>query len=125
MTNPYRGSTGTGTYFITASAYEKQNLLQANRMAGLLIEVLYHYRKQQKYILHEYVVMPNHFHLLITPVFPVSLEKALQYIKGGFSHRARKELGFLGQIWQTICSNPTLRSHEPGQARTGGDTRGF
>jgi len=34
--------------------------------------------------------MPDHFHLLITPAHEVSLEKAVQLIKGGFSFRAKK-----------------------------------
>ena len=42
---------------------------------------------------HEFVFMPNHVHLLITPAPDVSLEKAMQFIKGGFSYRAGKELG--------------------------------
>src|SRR6266566_7977562 len=37
--------------------------------------------------------MPDHFHVLITPT--ITLERALQLIKGGFSFRATKELGFL------------------------------
>jgi putative transposase len=36
--------------------------------------------------------MPDHFHLLVTPT--ETLERALQLIKGGFSYRARKELGW-------------------------------
>jgi putative transposase len=67
-------------------------------MAGLFIEVLFHYRGLEKYLLHEFVVMPDHFHLLITPV--ESLERSMQLIKGGFSYRAKKELGFAHQIWQ-------------------------
>ena len=42
--------------------------------------------------------MPEHFHVLITP--SVTLERAVQFIKGGFSFRAKKELGFGGEIWQ-------------------------
>jgi hypothetical protein len=34
---PYRGRTGQGTYFITASTFLKQNLLQSDRMAQLFI----------------------------------------------------------------------------------------
>src|SRR6266581_9523003 len=73
---PYRGSTGNGTYFITASTFEKKCILQSERMAGLLINVFSHYQQQGKYQLHEFVVMPNHFHILITPLYPVTLEKA-------------------------------------------------
>jgi putative transposase len=45
--------------------------------------------------------MPNHFHLLITPLADTTLEKALQLIKGGFSFRRGKELGLRGEIWET------------------------
>jgi putative transposase len=81
MTIPHRGWTSNSTYFVSASCWEKQRLLQSARMAELFIDVLYHYREQQKYLLHEFVVMPNHFHLLITP--GETLERALQLVKGG------------------------------------------
>src|SRR5207248_432191 len=67
------------------------------------------YRTQQKYLLHEFVVMPNHFHLLITPQEGTTLEKAMQFIKGGFSFRAKKELGFNGEIWQTSFHDRRIR----------------
>ncbi len=69
MTIPYHGTTGDGTYFITASTWEKQGLLQSERMAELFMDVLFHYQKQGKYHLHEFVVMPHHFHALLTPLF--------------------------------------------------------
>ena len=98
MAAPYRGNTGLSTYFITAAAFQKHSLFQSDRMANLLLEVLFHYRSQEKYLLHEFVIMPDHFHLLLTPT--LTLERALQLIKGGFSFRAKKELGFGGEIWE-------------------------
>jgi hypothetical protein len=44
MAAPYRGNTGHGVYFITACTFQKKNLLQSDRMAGLLVEVLLHCR---------------------------------------------------------------------------------
>jgi putative transposase len=67
-------------------------------MAGLFLDVLVHYRAMGKYLLHKFVLMPDHFHLLITP--RESLERAMQLIKGGFSFRAKRELGFMHEIWQ-------------------------
>ena len=98
MAAPHRGNTGSGTYFITASTFQRQSLLQSDRMARLFLNVVFHYRSQQKYLLHEFVVMPNHFHILLTPT--ETLERALQLIKGGYSYRARKELGFAGEVWE-------------------------
>jgi len=79
-------------------------------MARLLVDVLHHYRKQSKYLLHEFVVMPDHFHLLLTPT--ETLERALQSIKGGFSFRARKELGCVGEIWQPSYYDRRVRDIE-------------
>ena len=107
MAIPYRGNTGLGTYFITASTAGKQSLFQSERMARLFVETLLHYRDQKKYWLHEFVLMPDHFHLLITPT--ESLERALQLIKGGFSFRARHELGFIGEIWQSSFHDHRVR----------------
>src|SRR5205823_9616438 len=49
----------------------------------------------------------DHFHVLITPT--ITLERALQLIKGGFSFRATKQLGFGGEIWQTSFYDRRVR----------------
>ncbi len=56
--------------------------------------------KSGRIIVHDFVVMPNHVHVLMTVPGDLSIEKAMQLIKGGFSFRANKELGFRGEIWQ-------------------------
>jgi REP element-mobilizing transposase RayT len=77
------------TYMVTSSTWERRALFQDEPWAKLLIETLNHYQ-DTAYLLHEFVIMPDHFHALITP--QTSLEKAVQFIKGDFSYRARKEL---------------------------------
>ena len=109
MTIPYRGRTSESTYFVTESTYCKQHLLQSERTALLFIEVLYHYRAENKYLLHEFVVMADHFHLLITLGPQITLERAMQFIKGGYSFRARKELGLGGERWQTSFHDRRVR----------------
>jgi putative transposase len=69
-------------------------------MADLFIDVLRSYTQSKKMIVHDFVVMPNHVHILMTVPGDISLEKAMQLIKGSFSFRANKELGFRGEIWQ-------------------------
>jgi putative transposase len=110
MAAPRRGNTGSSCYFITASTFQKRNILQSDRMARLFVDVLLHYRQQEKYLLHEFVVMPDHFHLLITPV--QALERSMQFIKGGFSFRARKELHFEHEIWQPSYYDRRVRDLE-------------
>jgi putative transposase len=58
------------------------------------------------------VIMPNHFHLLLTPAAEIPLEKALQFIKGGFSYRAKWEINFPLEIWQASFVNHRIRDTE-------------
>ena len=88
------------TFFVTSVANGRRPLFKKEEMARLFLNVLQDYRGQGRYLLHEFVVMPDHFHLIITPAADVPLEKAGQYIKGGFSFRAKKELAFRSLIWQ-------------------------
>ena len=110
MAIPIRGNTGLSSYFITSATSQRKCLLQSDRMAGLLLDVLLHYRDESKYLLHEFVIMPDHFHLLLTPTD--TLERALQLIKGGFSYRAKKELGFAGEIWEKSFHDWRVRDWE-------------
>ena len=75
-------------------------MFQTERMANLFVEVLRSYVKAGEFTVHDFVIMPNHIHLLMTVPGILSLEGAMQLIKGNFSFRANKELGFKGDIWQ-------------------------
>lgn len=92
--NPDNIVAGSRAFFVTSSLAGKRPLLQSHRSARLFIDVVYHYRSQHKYLLHAFVVMPDHFHVLITVGSEISIERAVQSIKGGFAFRAGKELGF-------------------------------
>lgn len=88
------------TFYVTSSTFGKKFILQSERAARLFVQVLYEYREQEKFLLHEFVVMPNHFHLLITVDAEISIERAVQFVKGGFAFRAGRELGLRAPIWQ-------------------------
>jgi putative transposase len=91
---------------VTSSTWGRRALFQKESWARLLINILYHYRGSA-YSLHEFVIMPDHIHVLLTP--HTSLEKAVQFIKGGFSYRAKKELGSNLEIWQKGFSDHRIR----------------
>jgi len=76
-----------------------KRLLQSERNAGLLIDVLRSLVAEHHFKLHDFVVMPNHVHLLIEVGSETTIEKAMQLVKGRFSHRLGKELGYKGEVW--------------------------
>ena len=58
--------------------------------------------------MHAFVIMPDHFHARITPAPDVSLEKALQFIKGGFSFRMKSKL----DVWMRSFNESQIMSEE-------------
>ena len=68
--------------------------------------------------IHDFVAMPNHLHVLLTIPGTMTIERAVQLIKGTFSYRARKELGFNGEIWQRgfsdvrVNEDQSFREHQ-------------
>ena len=87
-------------------------LLQSDRNATLLIDVLRFYGKEGKFQLHDFVVMPNHLHLLITVSGDSTVERVMQFIKGEFSYGLKRELGYLGEVWQRGFSEVRVDNRE-------------
>src|SRR5260370_25359564 len=88
------------TFFVSSKTALGQQLFQAERLATLFIDVLRAHVSSGKFTIHDFVVMPDHVHLLLTVDNMSSIERAMQLIKGGFSYRAKKELAYPGEIWQ-------------------------
>jgi putative transposase len=86
------------TYALTTSTHERRRVFQRSAIAELMVETLFRYRDTGKFLLHAFVVMPDHIHVLLTPAPDQTIEKCAQLIKGGFSFAVRKE--FPGEIWQ-------------------------
>ena len=97
------------TYFVTSDTWERRALFRTESWARLFFKNLLSHRGDA-YLLHEFVLMPDHFHLLITPFD--SLEKAVQLIKGGFSYQVKKELGSNAEIWQRGFADHRVRDWE-------------
>ncbi len=97
------------TYFVTSNTAQRRPFFRHERWAKLFLETLYGYRPE-RYLLHGFVLMPDHFHLLITP--SASLELAIQCMKGGFSFRAKREFKWLGGVWVTGYSDHRIRDDE-------------
>ena len=73
-------------------------LQSGEAMAQLLVDVLAEDRRKRRFLRHEFVIRPNHFHLLLIPAAEIPLEKGLQFIQGGFSYRAKREIHFAFDI---------------------------
>jgi putative transposase len=88
------------TFFTTTKTFTGKRLLQTERNANLLIDVLRSLVTEKAFQLHDFVIMPDHVHLLLTVSGEITVEKAMQLVNGRFSFRLSKEFGFEGEVWQ-------------------------
>lgn len=102
---------GMETFFVSTNILNFRHLLQSERSASLFIECLYLYRSEERYLLHEFVVMPNHVHLIVSPR-GVTIERVVGMIKGGFSFRAKEQFGWKGPTWIRSFQDRRLRDAE-------------
>ena|ERR1700760_1663246 len=94
------------TYFVSTQTVDRKPFFRHERWANLMQEIFEHYRGNS-YLLHAYVIMPDHFHLILSP--QGSLERAMQNIKGGFSFRAKSAFDWQHDIWQPGFSDHRIR----------------
>jgi REP-associated tyrosine transposase len=78
----------------------QQNLFQRNEVAELMVATFVKYRDAGEFELHEYVVMPNHVHLLLSLNAQQQLSRVIQLIKDGFSHSLREHGAVFPMVWQ-------------------------
>jgi len=70
-----------------------------------------------KFRLHAVVVMPDHVHLLLTPMqdengWSIGLPAILKLIKGASARSVNKLLGVSGPVWQEESFDHVLRSQD-------------
>jgi putative transposase len=106
MATPFRNApqenalSSSRSFFATTKTHAGRRLLQSERNATLLIDVLRSYMAAGKFSVQDFVVMPDHVHLLLSVRGDMTIEKAMQLIKGRFSYRLKHECGYLGEVWQ-------------------------
>ena len=110
MAIPDRHGKPAGTYFVPSRTWENRTLFTKPTACEIFVRTLLHYRSEGVYSLQAFVLMPEHFHILLTPSPYMTLERAVQYIKGGAAHSIRKELQYRFPIWQRGFSDHRIRN---------------
>lgn len=100
------------TFFATTGTSMGRSLLKSGRNAELLIDVLRSLVAERRFELHDFVIMPDHVHILLTVHNEMTIEKAMQLIKGRFSHRLSHESGYKGEVWQRGFTEVQVMNHE-------------
>jgi REP element-mobilizing transposase RayT len=105
--------------FITFATHLRWHL--PNLARDLAIEACVHAHKR-KCLLHAAVVMPDHVHLILTPIADshgsFSIPEIMHAIKSESAHRINNALQRKGKVWQDESFDHVLRGDESLASRT-------
>ena len=105
---PKRRISPSGAYFVTFSTSQRIRLFVVEKYVRLFLKTLYQYKRQGAFRLYAFVIMPEHVHLLLTPQ-GITLERAVQLIKGGYSRSFGLEFGLKKEVWQRGFTDHRIR----------------
>ena len=105
------------TYFVTTKTWGNRALFRVPEVALIVAHRVVACRDRGAYLLHEFVIMPDHLHLLLTPAATTSLERAMQLIKGGASHEIHQRRDHQMGIWHPGFHDWTIRDGADYQAK--------
>ena len=95
---------------MTFSTFHRRKLFVVEIYVRIFLNTLYRYRREGRYDVHAFVVMPEHVHLLLTPANEVTIERAVQLIKGAYSHELGGIIGRKSEIWERGFTDHRIRS---------------
>ena len=84
-------------HFITGSCYQRRPLLYLPHRRDLFLSVLEQVRRRYHFMVVGYVVMPEHFHLLISEPEQMNPSVVIQALKVGFVRHLK---GNTCRVWQ-------------------------
>ena len=94
-------------HFITGSCYHRRPQLGSPSIRDLFLKILEETRCNYRFVVYGYVVMPEHFHLLITEPEIGDPSVVIKVIKERFSRHLNKkrceasgQIGITAPIWQ-------------------------
>ncbi len=98
---------------MTFATYQRWTLPEPART--LCLDVILQ-GNEKRFVLHAAVVMPDHVHVVFTPLTddngPFSIAQIMQAIKGASAHRINAALRSTGRVWQEESFDRVLRREE-------------
>jgi len=116
MRNPYSAYVTKGLiryygtrhlHFITCSCYRRLPQLHTARRRNLFLKILEQARRKYRFVVHGYVLMPEHFHLLITEPEIGDPSVVMKVVKERFTRQLnqhRKPVSAQTTLWDSTSA---------------------
>ncbi len=87
-------------YFVTTNTFKGRPLFADRRFAEIVVEAIQFLRRCNRIYVFAWVVMPDHFHLIVMPRGGHALPRIMHSIKSYTAKEVNRVLGRKGKIWQ-------------------------
>jgi putative transposase len=112
MARPKHRTKPGGTYFVTTDTWQRREIFHKPAAAEIIEAKLFEYRDKGSYLVHRYVVMPDHLHAILTPGRTTTLERAVGLIKGGSSFDIGKTFAMKFPVWHEGFAEHLIRDQD-------------
>jgi putative transposase len=103
------------SYFLTCCLEGRRPLFKRAALADALVRLYGEARKRDEIALHGYVVMPDHYHVVLTLRGAASISDVVRRVRSAFSRKARKESAITGRVWQRRFYDHVVRDRKDWQ----------
>jgi len=87
-------------YFITTTTEGRKEIFKDSIACELLVNILIYNKFIYDFSVYGFVIMPDHFHIIIQPNGELNISEIMKKVKGNFSRFYNKITGLKGGIWQ-------------------------
>ncbi len=88
-----------------------QCILKDSELAGMVLDTMAFF-DNQRYLLDEFVIMPNHVHALVMPMEGQELALIVRAWKSVSAHQINRRLGRHGAVWQHESFDHIVRDEQ-------------
>ena len=100
------------TYYLTCCVERRRPLFRDARLAEGLISLYVEARDRGDVALHGYVVMPDHYHVVLSLRGSASVSNVVRRVHSALGRRIRKEFRIRDQIWQRRFYGHVIRDEK-------------
>lgn len=98
------------TYAFALTTCQRRVLFSKAQNAALMMDILFRYRDEGRYLLHGFAIMPVQVYVLLTPCRERTIERCVRCVKDGFTAKTR--LRIPGEVWQAWVLDHRVRDKE-------------
>lgn len=99
-------------YFVTSVTKNRIPIFKDKFSAQFLVTCIIYHKFMLEFNLFGYVIMPDHFHLLVQPIGKWNLSEIIRFIKGNFARKYNELRKQEGEVWQRSFYETSMRSNK-------------